>query len=347
MTHRIGLKDVARAAGVSIGTASNAWARPESVAEATRARVLAAAAELGFAGPAPGGRLLRTGRADCVGVVTDQPLAAFFTHGYTRRLMEGVAEACAARGAGIALVSGDGVGGWSIGSALVDGFVLYCLRDGSSLIERCAARGLPMAGVDLAPHPAMATVRIDERAAAASVARRVLEGAPRRVGIVSLHTGFDDPATALGRDTVDRVRYATTRARLEGYLDAFDAAGVEVELAEAPGTAAGWEALASRWSSEADAPDVVVAMSDEIAGALRDRLPAGTTLAGFDGLEDASWPTLEQPVAEKGRLAVEAIYAPDGPRDRVLGTRLREPSPGAAPGGERAVRAGRPGPPRV
>ncbi|WP_156037627.1 LacI family DNA-binding transcriptional regulator, partial [Glycomyces tenuis] len=42
------MKDVARAAGVSVGTVSNVLNRPDAVAEETRRRVLAAIASLGY-----------------------------------------------------------------------------------------------------------------------------------------------------------------------------------------------------------------------------------------------------------------------------------------------------------
>ena len=42
------IREVARRAGVSVGTVSNVLNRPESVAEATRQRVMEAIDELGF-----------------------------------------------------------------------------------------------------------------------------------------------------------------------------------------------------------------------------------------------------------------------------------------------------------
>ena len=63
VTHRgettIKLKDVAKAAGVSQGTASNVFSKPEVVREEVREHVLAVAKELGYAGPSVTGRLLR------------------------------------------------------------------------------------------------------------------------------------------------------------------------------------------------------------------------------------------------------------------------------------------------
>lgn len=65
-------------AGVSMGTASNAFNRPELLSEDARERVLRAASALRYAGPDPAGRRLRTGRSGALGVIfTDRLSFAF------------------------------------------------------------------------------------------------------------------------------------------------------------------------------------------------------------------------------------------------------------------------------
>src|SRR5680860_662080 len=59
-------RDVARAAGVSIAVVSYAFNRPDRVASATRERVLAAAAAVGYPGPHAAARALRLGRHGAV-----------------------------------------------------------------------------------------------------------------------------------------------------------------------------------------------------------------------------------------------------------------------------------------
>src|SRR5690606_36521353 len=99
------LADVAKAAGVSQGTASNVFNRPDLVRDEVRQRVVATAQALGYAGPDPKGRLLRAGKVNAIGVATAEPLAYFFEDPFARVLMTGISEACDANGAGLSLVS--------------------------------------------------------------------------------------------------------------------------------------------------------------------------------------------------------------------------------------------------
>jgi hypothetical protein len=72
---RVKLKDVAKAAGVSQGTASNVFSKPEIVREEVREHVLEVAKRLGYAGPSVTGRLLRAGKVNAVGVAAIEPLS--------------------------------------------------------------------------------------------------------------------------------------------------------------------------------------------------------------------------------------------------------------------------------
>lgn len=99
----IRLADVAKAAGVSHGTASNVFSHPEIVREEVRERVKAAADALGYTGPDPKGRLLRAGKVNAIGVATAQPLSYFFDDPFARVVMSGISEICDATGAGLSL----------------------------------------------------------------------------------------------------------------------------------------------------------------------------------------------------------------------------------------------------
>ena len=72
------IKDVARRAGVSVGTVSNVLNRPDLVSPATRERVQAAITELGFVRN-ESARQLRAGSSRTVGLVVLDIANPFFT----------------------------------------------------------------------------------------------------------------------------------------------------------------------------------------------------------------------------------------------------------------------------
>ena len=134
----IRLSDVAKAAGVSQGTVSNVFNHPELVRDEVRERVRKISLDLGYKGPDPKGRLLRAGKVNAIGVATTQPLSYFFNDPYARALMGEISKACDASGSGISLIStkNEELLSWNIGSALVDGLILFCLSGTETLIAR-------------------------------------------------------------------------------------------------------------------------------------------------------------------------------------------------------------------
>src|SRR3954452_9827021 len=85
------LADVAAHIGVSRTTVSNAYNRPNQLSPKLRAKVLAAASELGYCGPDPVARGLRSGRTGSLGRVSDQPLTYVFTAPAATLFLQGMA----------------------------------------------------------------------------------------------------------------------------------------------------------------------------------------------------------------------------------------------------------------
>ncbi|MEV8064490.1 LacI family DNA-binding transcriptional regulator, partial [Streptomyces antimycoticus] len=73
----VGIKDVARQAGVSVGTVSNVINRPEMVAEATRDRVLSTIERLGYVRQ-ESARQLRAGRSRIIALLVLDMANPFF-----------------------------------------------------------------------------------------------------------------------------------------------------------------------------------------------------------------------------------------------------------------------------
>ncbi|WP_052341776.1 LacI family DNA-binding transcriptional regulator [Salinarimonas rosea] len=328
------LKDVALLAGVSQGTVSNVFNRPELVREELRERVLAAAKKIGFRGPAPAGRVLRSGRSDLVAIVADASLHYIVNDPFAQKLISGIAEICDEARIGLTIVSADAErrDGWSIETAIVDGFILFCISEENRLVELARRRGLPFVAVDSGDVPGAGAVDVDDRKAAAEAARHVVGLGHRKIGILSLEvddrerTGFIDDARFA------EIRFTTPRARLLGYRDVFEEAGIPPAdivayecLNDAPSVE---EAIDALFAPGVAHPTALLAMSDTMAlaacAALARRglgVPHDVSIVGFDDVPQAEravppLTTIRQPVEDKGRVAARMLLA--GARDHVI-----------------------------
>lgn len=329
------LADVAREAGVSQGTASNVFNKPDLVREEVRVRVRDAAARLGYKGPDPRGRLLRAGKAGAIGVVVSEELTYFFTDPYARRFLAGIARVCDARGSGLVLISAGRTRASedSVRTALVDGFIVYSLEDGGRLLEPVRARGLPYVSVDF--EGGAGSVRVDDRHAAADLARRLVGLGHRRFGIL----GFAPPDVENATGSVAtlpiaralQARFSVKRDRLSGFLDPIRDAGIDpddVALVESPNVREVARHAADRLLDASPRPTAILAMSDVLAlGALDAAharglsVPRDLSLTGFDGLPlsqraEPALTTMRQPITEKGTRAAEMLFS--GGRDAIL-----------------------------
>src|SRR4029079_7764979 len=100
------LADVAAGAGVSVSTASLAFSGAGPIAAATRDRVLASAAELGYSRPNPLGRRLRSGRSGIVGVVIGDALRRSFRDPVSVQTLDGLVSTLGPLGLGALLIPG-------------------------------------------------------------------------------------------------------------------------------------------------------------------------------------------------------------------------------------------------
>ena len=334
MTKTIRLKDVAEAAGVSHGTASNVFNRPELVREEVRARVHEAARALGYAGPSPAGRLLRSGKVNAIGIAAAEPLDYFFSNPWARRLLTEVAEVCDARGAGLALVSvaGDQPLGWGIESALVDGFLLRCAGPGL-LVEVAQKRGLPFVALSLdTAEPDVPAIDIDDFGGAYAAARHLLALGHRRIAILGI--GLGDGPGRVSPEAVRATRFVNVRERARGTWAALAEAGIGEDEVPIHATGSdGWNteaAMAVLFAGGEPPPTALLAMSDLVAlkalgwlAARGVRVPGDVSVVGFDGVPEAAMAnppltTVEQPFRQIAERAVAAILDDAMPEGREV-----------------------------
>lgn len=323
---KVKLDDVAKAAGVSRGTASNVFSRPDIVSPELRERVLGTARSLGYAGPDPRGRMLRAGKVNAIGVAGPWPLSYFFDDPFARLVMEGIGEVCDEAGAGISLISAldERQVSWSIQSALVDGFVLFCMDGGSRLVDLTRERNLPFVALDFeASEQGISRIWVDDAAGARLAAQHLIDLGHRDFAVLAL-PGEDLATGRVTADWVSASKYPGPRDRIRGYFDILAAHGIDVDRVpiyetenDEQTTRAGMEALFSQHR-----PSAILAMSDRMAivaiGWLAERgidVPGQVSVIGFDGVPEGAHSrppltTVAQPTVEKGRLAAQLILDP-------------------------------------
>jgi DNA-binding LacI/PurR family transcriptional regulator len=320
----IRLADVARSAGVSQGTASNVFNRPHLVSEGVRSRVEAAAQALGYAGPDPKARLLRAGKVNAIGVVTAEPLSYFFDDPFARVLLSGISQACDAASAGLALVSAMSEErlAWNIQSAVVDGFILCCIKSGMRLVALTRERKLPFVALDLGTSDeTISAIGVDDFGGGAAAARHLAALGHRRLAILTLSMEEQrmPPVSSLAIGTAE---HRTSRDRLNGYRAGLAAFGIDPANIPVVGTQNDEptvkSALAHLFTAERP-PTAILAMSDKAAMIALDWLrgrglavPGDVSVVGFDGVPEGArcFPaltTVAQPIREMGHLAVRTI----------------------------------------
>ncbi len=310
------LDTVAQAAGVSRMTVSNAYNRPDQLSAATRERVLAVAAQLGYPGPNPAARSLRLGRAGTIGVLLTERLPYAFTDPGMVAIMRGMAIELGAEERAMLLVPSEAADVAAlVRSAVVDAFIVVSLEADDEAVRAVIDRRLPMVTVGQPRIAGTPFVGIDNAAAGALAASHLLGLGHRRLGVVSLRGR--GPAGSAGRRLP--VRHGLRERALGFARTAADVPGTTVTTLEAPdnGHDEGVEAALALLRS-ADRPTGIFAVTDvlalavlDVARRLRIEVPAALSVVGFDDIDAAasSQPpltTLSQDLVGKGRAAARA-----------------------------------------
>jgi len=316
---RATIADVARQAGVATSTASVVFSGKAKVADATRERVLAAAADLGYTGPDPRAASLRRGRSGIVAVVLEGHLRAAFLDPVTTAMMDGLTDGLAELSAGILLMRDEpGEDGSALASAPVDAFVLIgCSGRTRASLEIVRGRGLPVVVIEGDAGGDIPRITLDNAAASATVAQHVKDLGHTDVAFVTLSLDAD---RVRGLVTEERLATATTDVtidRLEGLRSVFP----DAPAISASGSLIDEGIIVGRalLADPDNRPTAVIAQSDLLAvGVIRAaeelglRVPEDVSVAGFDGIEvdGLGGPLLTtsvQPAVEKGRAAGEQV----------------------------------------
>lgn len=329
---RATLASLAAELNVSRTTISNAYNRPDQLSAELRDRVLAAAKRLGYTGPDPVARSLRTRRAGAVGLVITEPLTYAFSDPAALEFVAGLAETCEEAGQGLLLVSvGPDRGGRSVeavNSAGVDGFVVYAPAADDPCLRAAIDRRVPVVVVDQPRDlPGVSWVGIDDYAAMRELADHVVGLGHTEIAVISMRLGdrsCDCPAQRVAPERLRATEFHAQADRVAGVRDAMTATGLDPEtlvLVEAcrhdAASAAAAVEIALRTNPRVTA---IMCTADVLAVWVMDFLrgrgiyvPGQLTITGFDGIPEAlnrGLTTVAQPNLEKGRRAGGLLHDP-------------------------------------
>jgi DNA-binding LacI/PurR family transcriptional regulator len=286
---RPNLAAVAALAGVSASTASLAFSGAGPVSEATRAKVLAAAETLNYAGPDPRAQSLRRGRSGIVGVVLEDSVSDAFRDPMNIATLDGIADALGPSGSALLLLTENAEGPSSFRTVPIDGVVLIgCSTRLADAVHVFRQRGVPIVGVETEPMESVLSIDLDNRAGSRVLAEHLRELGHRDVLMVTLP--LDAPHTP-GWLTPER------EAASEGYTASERILGVRDVFRSATG-----------YVSAASTVDEGYRAAQEVGL----RVPEDLSVVGFDGVRlDGIAPidltTMVQPAFDKGRAAGEGV----------------------------------------
>lgn len=315
------MKDVAAAAGVSLGTVSNVLNNPDMVTENTRERVLGAIERLGFVRN-DAARSLAVGRAENVGFVVVDLGNSFFLD-----ITRGVESVLDEREIGLLLansdvdqVKQDGYLG-HFEQAQVSGVVLAPLDGSLAAADAMRARGLPVVQVNWPGGADSCGVVSDDEHGGYLAARHLIDQGCRRL----LYAGGPFSLSAVA-------------ARLRGVKHAVaESEGVHLETMDTGRlTFRGGHKLGNDLVARpaAHRPDALFTSSDSLAaGAVHSmqvaglRVPSDMLVVGYDNNQlasDSAVPltTVAQPGRTMGataaRLLLEEIQSPQEHEHRTV-----------------------------
>lgn len=326
------LSEVARAARVSLSTASIAFSGAGPISPATRERVLRAAEDLGYQGPNPTAASLRTGRSGVIGVVVDDDLRHSFRDPVSIHVLDGIAATLGASGYGMLLIPRQDSGGRPhplLSSAAVDAAIMfYGVLPRDRAVSVLRRRKIPMVAMNGNPG-GVTLVKVDEHRGMRAMGEHLRERGHTRVALATIPYGEDRRSGWVDPSLVPA--YSVTAQRLAGILSS----GLEpVGIWECRGSLVDEGITAGNALLDLDPrPTALIGFSDLIAAGMvlsaEERglsVPGDVAIAGFDGV-DLPWlpghrlTTIDQPRRDRGALAARAaigLCTDEAAGDRTL-----------------------------
>jgi len=323
------IRDVARQAGVGIGTVSRVLNDSPLVSDETRHKVLAAITALDYS-PSAVARHLSRGKAMAVAVI-----APFFTRRSFIERLQGIENVLSSSGYDLILYNVETLARRDEcfrslpRSERLDGLLILSLPPNDAEVERFLSLSVPAVLID-AFHPGLTTVQIDDVAGAQTAVQHLIDLGHRRIAYIGEYLDQNP------------LRFQPVGDRYVGYRQALDAAALPVRSEYHCQGKYGWREarrMATQLFDLPEPPTAVFAYSDTMAFGVLEAaqqrglaVPGDLSVVGFDDVEVAQYfrlTTVRQPLYESGargaELLLEAMESDEALREaahHVLPTEL-------------------------
>lgn len=304
--------DVAKKAGVGIGTVSRVINNSPQITEETKKKVLAAIKALNYQ-PHTAAQSLARKKSNSIACIIP-----FFTGYFFVELLRGIQQKISECKYDLILYSVDMAHKKelflrrTLEERKVDGVLLVSLQIGKTFARRFLKSNVPIVLVD-SYFPDLDSISVDNVKGAYQATTHLINLGYRRIAMI------DGQLKSLpAKSRLEGYRKALLRYGLPFREDLFVACDFETE-ADGFNKQAGYTAMQKLLSRDTERPDAVFVSSDiQALGAMEAirehglKIPDDVAVVGFDDIELARYvglSTVRQPILEMGRLAVERLMA--------------------------------------
>jgi len=300
------IRDVAKRAGVGVGTVSRVLNDSSAVSESTRQKVLDVIEALDYS-PNLAARRLSRGKTMTVGVIVP-----FFTHPSVARRLQGVVSVLTGSDYDLVLFDIETADKRDVflrnvpRRELADGLLIISLSPRDDDAEEFIKVRLPTVLVD-AYHPLLSRVVVDNVAGGYQATQHLIDLGHRHIGFISDY--LDDPFNSPAIDRYKGYRQALADAGIE-FRPGYHCQGVHGRLPA--------RQMAHDLLTLPDPPTAIFAYSDtqaigvlEAARELDLNVPRGLSLIGFDNIDAAEYlnlTTISQSLLESGIRGAELLF---------------------------------------